>query len=65
MRLKSKRRKKTNELYYSRVRALHNENTFVESFKNLSMKRNRLSHDNIRNNRSKNINQIFKELNLN
>jgi hypothetical protein len=57
MRLKSKRRKKTNELYYSRYNALkvNNENTFVESFKNLSMKRNR----------PENINQVFKKLNLN
>ena len=65
MRLKSKRRKKTNELYYSRVRALkvNNENTFVESFKGLSMKRKDLNFP--RNNRSENINQIFKKLNLN
>jgi hypothetical protein len=56
MRLKSKRRQKTNQLYYSRYNALkvNNENQLLDSFKGLSLKRKNAS----------NIDNIFKKLNL-
>jgi hypothetical protein len=56
MRLKSKRRQKTNELYYSRFNTLkeNNENDFAESFKGLSVKRNR----------TESIDRVLKKLNL-